>query len=131
MSVVEESGVLSPANPTRGLGSPIADELINIDGDGNVFARFIRFLSDGIVDLAERPPQAERSHDHQVRSQRCVRFMGPFRSPLPYDLKTGILYKLSVTQGKCRKESCLFEEGSSGYPVIRSDDEDREEVAWD
>ena len=29
--------------------------------------------------------------------------MGPFRSPLPYDLKTGILYKSSVAQGKRAK----------------------------
>ena len=57
--------------------------------------------------------------------------MGPSRSPLPYNLKTGILHKSSVARGKCHEESCLFEEGSFGFPVVRSDDEDREEAAWD
>ena len=74
---------------------------------------------------------AEWSHNHQVPAQCCVRSMGPFHSPLPYDLKTVILHKLSVAQGKRREESYLFEEGSSGYPVVGNDDEDREEAAWD
>ena len=59
MSVVEESGDdvmlsnASPASPGHGLGSPITTELINVGGDGDVFVRFIRFPSDGVVDLAE------------------------------------------------------------------------------
>ena len=84
MSVVEESGDnvmlsdASPASPGQGLGSPIATELINVGGDGDIFARFIQFPSNGVVDLAERPLQAERSRDHQVRLQRCVRSRGHF-----------------------------------------------------
>ena len=74
MSVVEESGddILSDASlasPGHRLGSPIATKLINIRGDGDVFARFVRFPSEGVVDLAEQPPQAERSRNHQVRCQ--------------------------------------------------------------
>ena len=59
MSVVEESGDdvmlsnASPASPGHRLGSPITTELINVGGDGDVFVRFIRFPSDGVVDLAE------------------------------------------------------------------------------
>ena len=102
MSIMEDSrgdvmlSDASPASPSRGLGSPIATELINVEGDGDAFARFVCFPSEGIVDLAEKPPQAERSRDHQVRFHRCVRSQGPFRSPLPYDLKTGLLIKSSV-----------------------------------
>ena len=70
----------------------------------DIFARFVRFPSEGVVDLAERPPQAERSRDHQVRLQRCVRSQGPVRSPLPYDLKTGLLIRSSVAEGKCCEE---------------------------
>ena len=106
----------SPASPGQGLGSPIATELINIEGDGDVFARFVRFPSNGIVDLAERPPKAKRSCDHQVRLQRCIRSQGPFCSPLPYDLKTGLLVRSSVAEGKCREEYS---------------DEGKEEAAWD
>ena len=68
--MVEESGDnvmlsdASPASPACGLGSPIATLLINVEGDGDVFARFVRFPSEGVVDLASRPPQAERSRDH-------------------------------------------------------------------
>ena len=58
----------------------------------------------GVVDLVERPPRAERSHDHQVRLQCCVRSQGPFRSPLPYNLKTGLLIRSSVAEGKCCEE---------------------------
>ena len=53
MSIVEESGDdvmlsdASPASPGQGLGSPIATELINIRGDGDIFARFVRFPSKG------------------------------------------------------------------------------------
>ena len=67
---MKESGddvMLSDASPVslgQGLESPIATELINVKGDGDIFARFIRFPSDGIVDLVERPPQAEWSRDH-------------------------------------------------------------------
>ena len=86
----------SLASPSQGLGSPIATELIHVEGDSDIFVRFIRFPSDWIVDLAERPPQAEWSSDHQARTKRCVHSMGPFRSPFPYDLKTGILHKSSV-----------------------------------
>ena len=43
--------------------------------------------------------------------------MGPFQSPLSYNLKTGILHKLSVARGKCREEYSF--------------DKDREEAAWD
>ena len=84
MSVVEESGGnvmlsdASPATPNQGLGSPIATALVNVKGDSDVFARFVCFPSEGIIDLAERPPQAERSHDHQVRTQSCVCSQGPF-----------------------------------------------------
>ena len=122
MSIVEESGNnvmlsdASPATPGHGLGSPIATELINVGGDGDVFMRFVLFPSEGVVDLAERPPQAERSHDHQVRLQHCVRSQGPFRSPLPYDLKTGLLIQSSVAEGKRCKEFS---------------DEGEEEAAWD
>ena len=62
MSVVEELGVdvmlsdASPASPSQGLGSPIATKLINVRGDGDVFARFMRFPSEGIVNLVERLP---------------------------------------------------------------------------
>ena len=79
MSVVEEPGNdvmlsdASPASPGQGLGSPIATALINVGGDNDVFARFVCFPSEGVVDLAERPPQAERSRNHQVHLQRCVR----------------------------------------------------------
>ena len=84
MSVVKESGDdvmlsdASPASPDQGLGSPIATALINIEGDGDIFARFVCFPSDGVVDLLTRPPQAERSCDHQVRFQCCVCSLGPF-----------------------------------------------------
>ena len=71
----------------------------------------VRFPSNGIVDLVERPPQAEWSCDHQVRLQRCVRSQGPFRSPLPYNLKTGLLIRSSVTEGKrCEEFSNKGEE---------------------
>ena len=122
MSIVEESGDdvmssdTSPASPGLGLGSPITTALINVGGDNDVFARFVRFPSEGVVDLAERPPQAERSHNHQVRLQRCVRSQGPFHSPLPYDLKTGFLIQSSVAEGKRREEFS---------------DEGEEEAAWD
>ena len=122
MSVVEESGDdvmlsdASPASPGQGLGSPIATALINVGGDHDIFARFVRFPSEGVIDLAERPPQAERSRDHQVRSQRCIRSQGPFCSPLPYDLKTGLLIRSSVAEGKRREEYS---------------DEGEGEVAWD
>ena len=59
MSVVEESGddmMLSDASPTspgQGLGSPIATALINVGGDNDIFARFVRFPSKGVVDLAD------------------------------------------------------------------------------
>ena len=137
MSVVKESrdnvmlSNMSPASPSQGLGSPIATELINVEGDGDVFARFVHFPSEGIIDLVERPPQTERSRDHQVRTQCCIHSWGPFQSPLPYDLKTGLLIRLSVAQGKCHKEYSLFEEGCSEFPVVRSDDKDAEEAAWD
>ena len=110
MSIVEESGDdvmssdASPTSPGQGLGSTIATTLINVGGDHDIFARFVRFPSEGVVDLAERPPQAEWSHNHQVRLQRCVRSQGPFRSPLPYDLKTGLLIRLLVTEGNRREE---------------------------
>ena len=108
MSVVEESGDdvmlsdTSPTSPGQGLGSPIVTALINIGGDNDIFARFVLFPSEGVVDLVERPPQADRSCNHQVRSQRCIRSQGPFRSLLPYDLKTGLLIQSSVadTGGK-------------------------------
>ena len=122
MSIVEESGDdvmlsnASPASPGQGLGSPIATELINIGGDSDVFARFVHFLSDGVVNLAERPPQAERSRNHQVRLQCCVCSQGPFCSPLPYDLKTGLLIRSSVAEGKRHKEFS---------------NEGEEEAAWD
>ena len=122
MSIVEESGddvMLSDASPTspgQGLGSPIATVLINVGGDNDIFTRFVCFPSEGVVDLVERPPQAERSHNHQVRSQRCVRSQGPFRSLLPYDLKTGLLIQSSVAEGKCREEYS---------------NEGKEEAAWD
>ena len=103
-------------SPGQGLGSTIATALINVGGDNDVFARFVRFPSKGVVDLAERPPQAERSRDHQVRLQRCVRSQGPFRSPLPYNLKTGLLIWLSVAEGKSREEYS---------------DEGKEEATWD
>ena len=67
MSIVEESGDnvmlsdASPASPGHGLGSPIATALINVRGDNDVFARFVHFPSEGVVDLAERPPQASTS----------------------------------------------------------------------
>ena len=110
MFVVEESGDdimlsdASPASPGHRLGSPIATELINIGGDSDVFVRFVRFPSEGVVDLAERLPQAERSRGHQVRLQCCVHSQGPFCSPLPYDLKTGLLIRSLVAQGKRREE---------------------------
>ena len=107
----------SPVSPDQGLGSPIATVLINVGGDSNIFARFVRFPSEGIVDLVERPPQAERSHDHQVHFQHCIRSQGLFHSPLPYDLKTGLLIRSSVAQGKRHKEYSF--------------DEGREEAAWD
>ena len=122
MSVVEESGDdvmlsdASPASPGHGLGSPIVTELINVGGDGDVFARFVRFPSKGVVNLAERPPQAERSRNHQVHLQRCVCSQGPFHSPLPYYLKTGLLIRSSVAEGKHHEE--LSDKGE-------------EEVAWD
>ena len=122
MSIVEESGddvMLSDASPTspgQGLGSPIATALINVGGDNDIFARFVCFPSEGVIDLAERPPQAEQSRDHQVRLQRCVRSQGPFRSPLPYNLKTGLLILSSVAEGKRRE----------GYS-----NEGEEEAAWD
>ena len=137
MSVVEESGgdvmlsEASPASPDQGLGSPIVTALVNVEGDGDVFVRFVRFPSDVVVDLAKRPPQAERSRDHQVHTQHCVHSRGPFRSPLSYDLKTGLLLRSSVVEGKHRKESSLFEEGCSELPVVRSDNEDAAEVFWD
>ena len=122
MSVVEESrdnvmlSDASLASSGHGLGSAIATALINIGGDNDVFTRFVRFPSKGVVDLTERPPQAKRSHDHQVHLQRCVRSQGPFRSPLPYDLKTGLLIQSSVAEGKrCEEYS----------------DEGEEEAAWD
>ena len=64
----------SPASLGQGLGSPITTKLINIEGDGEVFARFIRFPSNGIVDLAERPPKADRkstrlNSSHVLRSR--------------------------------------------------------------
>ena len=49
----------SPASPARGLGSPIVTSLINVEGDGDVFARFVHFPSDGVVGLSMRPPQAK------------------------------------------------------------------------
>ena len=49
----------SPASPDQGLESPIATALINVRGDHDIFVRFVRFPSEGIVDLVERPPQAE------------------------------------------------------------------------
>ena len=107
----------SPTSPDQGLGSPIATMLVNVGGDSDIFVRFVHFPSEGIVDLAERPPQAERSRNHQVRFQHCVRSQGPFRSPLPYDLKTVLLIRLSVAEGKCREEYSF--------------DEGREEAAWD
>ena len=122
MSVMEESGDnvmlsdTSPVSPGQGLGSPIVTALINIGGVNDVFARFVRFPSEGVVDLAERPPQAEQSHDHQVRLQCCVHSQGPFRSPLLYDLKTGLLIRSSVAEGKRRKEFS---------------DKREEEAAWD
>ena len=94
----------SPVSPGQGLGNSIATKLINVEGDDDIFARFIRFPSDGIVDLAERPPKAEWSHNHQVCLQRCVRSQGPFRSLLPYDLKTGLLIRSSVAEGESREE---------------------------
>ena len=122
MSVVEESGDdvmlsdASPASPGQGLG--IATALINVGGDNDIFARFVRFPSEGVVDLAERPPQAERSRNHQVRLQRCVRSQGPFRSPLPYDLKTGLLIRSSVAEGKRREEySNEGEEECQGHSI--------------
>ena len=122
MSVVEESGddvMLSDASlasPGHSLGSPIATKLINVGGDSDIFARFIRFPSKGVVNLAERPPQAKRTCNHQVCLQRCVHSQGPFRSSLPYDLKTGLLIRLSVTEGKRREEFS---------------NECEEEAAWD
>ena len=133
MSVVEESEdnvMLSEAfsaSPSRGLGSPIANELINIRGDNDVFARFVHFSSEGVVNLAEKPPQAKRSHDHQVCTQCCIHSLGSFRSSLPYDLK---ILRSSVAEGKHREEYSLFGEGGSKFLVVRSD-EDTEEVAWD
>ena len=124
MSVVDESGDdvmlsdASPASPGQGLGSPIATALINIGGDNDVFARFVRFPSEGVVDLAERPPQAERSCDHQVHSQHCIRSQGPFCSPLPYDLKTGLLIRSSVAEGNRREE--YFNEGEEEAAVTNS-----------
>ena len=122
MFVVEESGDnimlsdTSPVSPGHRLGSPIATVLINVGGDNDVFARFVCFPSKGVVDLAERPPQAERSHDHQVCLQRCVCSQGPFRSPLPYNLKKGLLIQSFVAEGKrCEEFS----------------DEGEEEAAWD
>ena len=50
---------------------------------------------------------------------------------MPYDLKTGVLLKSSVLEGKCRKESSLFEEGFFDPPVVRSDNKDAEEATWD
>ena len=137
MSGVEESrgdvmlSDASPASPACGLGSPIATLLINIEGDGDVFARFMCFPSDGVVNLTTKPPQAEKSRDHRVRTQRCVRSLGPFRSPLPYNLKTGLLLRSLVVKGKHRKESSLFKEGRSELPVVRSDDEEDVEAFWD
>lgn len=82
----KESGVdvmlsdASLASPAQGLGSLIATALINIEGNDDIFARFICFpsTSEGIVDLAERPPQAKRSRDHQVCTQCCIRSLEPF-----------------------------------------------------
>ena len=122
MSVMEESGDnimvsdASPVSPAQGLGSLIATTLINVGGDSDVFVRFVHFPNEGIVDLAERPPQAERSRDHQVRFQRCVRSQGLFHSSLPYDMKTGLLIRLSVAEGKCHEEFS---------------DKGEEEAAWD
>ena len=105
MSIVEESGDddmlsdASPASPGQGLGIPIVTELINVGDDGDIFARFVHFPSDGVVNLAERPPQAKWSRDHHVHLQCCVRTQGPFCSPLPYDLKTGLI-RSSVAEGK-------------------------------
>ena len=125
MSVGEESGDdvmlsdASPASPGHELGSPIVTALINVGGDGDVFARFVRFPSKGVVDLAERPPQAERSRDHQVRLQRCVHSQGPFRSPLPYNLKTGLLIWSSVAEGKRREEYSDEGEKCQGHSTQR------------
>ena len=122
MSIVEESGDdvmlsdTSPTSPGQGLGSPIAIALINVGGENDIFVSFVRFPSEGVVDLAERPPQAERSRDHQVRLQRCIRSQGPFRSLLHYDLKTRLLILSSVAEGKRREEYS---------------DEGKEEAAWD
>ena len=41
---------------------------------------------------------------------------GPFRSPLPYNLKTGLLIRSSVAEGKCHEEYS---------------DKGKEEAAWD
>ena len=44
----------SPVSPAQGLESPIATALINARGDGDIFVRFVRFPSEGVVDLVER-----------------------------------------------------------------------------
>ena len=94
-------------------------EMINVSGDGDVFMRFVWFSSEGAVNLAERPPQAERSQDHQVCTQCCICSLGPFQSLCPYDLKTGLPRKLSVSEGKHCKESSGFP--MSWYEVVNKD----------
>ena len=53
MSVVKESSDdvmlsdASPASPSQGLGSPIVTELICVEGDGDILARFVHFPSEG------------------------------------------------------------------------------------
>ena len=102
MSVVNKSGddvMLSDASSAssfQGLGSPIATiELIRVEGDGNIFARFICFSSEGIVNLAEASTSRAVSRSSSTCSMLRT-LHGAILSPLPYDLKTGLLHKTSV-----------------------------------
>ena len=45
------SPVQSPNTPSHGLRSPIVSKLINVRGDDNVLARFVRFSGDSVINV--------------------------------------------------------------------------------
>ena len=53
--------------------------------------------------------------------------MGLFQSPCPYDLKTGLLHKSSIVEGKHQEESSSFFPASNDFPMSDKNKED----TWD
>ena len=61
-----------------------------------------------------------------------IRSLGPFQSPCPYNLKTGLLQKSTIAEEKHCEDSSLnfFFQESEKFPVVRNNNDDNKEEAW-